>query len=168
MELCRSRLKTVDEIKRKLQANLKRILNVLIQEAKVSVESHFKEEDDSRANIIEKTDRAARDFLFMDLGGVSLIPKSVRDKMKYQTKDVLEFNSKYEADKFANDTMSWSQQRAEKLLSQARLYTEKEISSSQIELLQSLKQETKEILEKARDRLNKAFEVKLCYLPIQN
>ena len=47
------------------------------------------------------------------------------------------------------------------LLSQARLYTEKEISQSQIELLKSLKKDTKDILEKARDRLNKAFDIKL-------
>ena len=165
LELCRSRLKTVDEIKHKLQVNLQKILKQLIEEAKISVESHFKEEDDNRANIIEKTDRVARDIFFMDLGGFSLIPESIRNRMKYQTKNILEFDSKHEADKFANETIIWSKQRAEKLLSQARLYTEKEISEAQIKLLQSLKKDTKDILEKARDRLNQAFDVKLALPP---
>lgn len=165
LELCRSRLKTVDEIKHKLQANLQRILEQLIEEAKISVESHFKEEDDNRANIIEKTNRVARDIFFMDLGGFSLIPESIRNRMKYQTKNILEFDSDREADKFAKETIIWSKQRAEKLLSQARLYTEKEISEAQIKLLQSLKKDTKDILEKARDRLNQAFDVKLALPP---
>ena len=165
LELCRGRLKTVDEIKRKLQSKLHEILDILIKEAKISVESHFKEEDDNRANIVQKTDRAARDFFFMDLGGFSLIPKSIRDRMKYKTKNILEFDREQEADKFANETIAWSKQRAENLLSQARLYTEKEISDSQKELSQSLKQETKDILEKARLRLNKAFDVKLALPP---
>ena len=165
LELCRDRLKTVDEIKNKLQADLQKILEQLIAEAKISLESHFKEEDNNRSSIIEKTDRAARELLFMDLGGFSLIPESIRETLKYHTKDILEFVSEYEAEKFADETIAWSKQRSEKLLSQARLYTEKEITRSQIKLLESLKLETKDILDKARDRLNKAFDVRLALPP---
>ncbi|WP_019504160.1 dynamin family protein [Pleurocapsa sp. PCC 7319] len=165
LELCRSRLKTVDKIKHKLQINLQKILEQLIEEAKISVESHFKEEDDNRANIFERVDRSARNFFFQDIGGDDILPRTVIDKLKYKTKNVLEFHNKYEADQFANETINWSKQRANSLLSQARLYTEKEISESQIELLTSLKKETKDILEKARDRLNKAFDIKLALPP---
>ncbi|MGK7893805.1 MAG: dynamin family protein [Xenococcus sp. (in: cyanobacteria)] len=165
LELCRDRLKTVDEIKHKLQVNLKRILKQLIEEAKISVESHFKEEDDNRANNLEIVDRKVRNFLFQDVGDGDVIPRFIIDNLRYQSKNILEFDSKHEADKFANETIIWSKQRAEKLLSQARLYTEKEISTSQIELLKSLKKDTKDILEKARARLSKAFDVKLALPP---
>ncbi|MGK7893056.1 MAG: dynamin family protein, partial [Xenococcus sp. (in: cyanobacteria)] len=42
LEICRSRLKTVDEIKIKLQNNLNEILKTLVKQAKISIESHFK------------------------------------------------------------------------------------------------------------------------------
>ena len=165
LELCRSRLKTVDEIKIKLQNNLYKILKTLVQEAKISIESHFKEENNSRANIVEKTDRAAREFLFTDLGGINILPKFLIEKMKYQTKKVLEFSSQYEAEKFSNEAISWAKQRANKLLSQARSYTEEEIKISQSELLESLDKETKDILAKARNRLNETFDVELSLPP---
>lgn len=79
--------------------------------------------------------------------------------------DLLEFDSKEKADKFANDTIAWSKQRAENLLSQAKLDTEKEISKSRRKLLQSLEKETKVILEKAHQRLQENFAVKLALPP---
>jgi GTPase Era involved in 16S rRNA processing len=165
LELVRSRLKTVDDIKQKLQANLDNILKQLKQEARVSIESHFKEEDNNRSNILEKIDRGAREKLFQDLGGINILPKSFIDKMKYKAKDILEFDSQYEAEKFANEAIAWAKHRANNLLSQGRKYTEKEIELSQSELITSLAKETKNILENARKRLNKTFDLELSLPP---
>lgn len=165
LELCRSRLETVDKIKSKLQANLENILQQVIKEAKNSVERRFKEEDNNRANYIEKTNRMAREVLFADSGVLSLIPQSIRNTMKYKTKDLLEFNTKEKADKFANYAIAGSKQIAETLLSQAKSYAEKEISKSRRELSQYLEKETKDILEKAHQRLQEIFDVKLALPP---
>ena len=165
LELCRSRLKSVDTIKSKLQANLDNILKQLLEDAKISVETHFKKEEDNRSSALVVYDRKARDFFFQDLGDFNFIPKSIRDRMKYKNKDVLEFDSEEEANKFVNDTIAWSKERAEELLSQAKLYAEKEISISRKELLKSLEKETKEILEKAHQRLQKKFNIELSFPP---
>lgn len=62
LELCRNRLREVEIIKRELHQNLDKILEALKNEAKVSIEDYFVEEDYERGNLVQKVDMKARQF----------------------------------------------------------------------------------------------------------
>ena len=169
LELCRSRLKTVDKIKEKLHDTLKRIFTQLKQESQVSIQDYFEEEDIEQASHIEKIDKKTRKYLFKKRGEKNLLPEFftnfLEKNLGYQAKDSFEFANEYDANKFVKQATSWPKQRAEKMLFEARKYIEAEIKLSQTELGESLRKDTQDILEKARERLKKAFDVELSFPP---
>ena len=76
LDICRSRLKTVDEIKQKLRTNLNKIFLQLKQESQVSIKDYFKEEDYNQANIIQKIHIKATE------GAGNIFPSFVTDPFK--------------------------------------------------------------------------------------
>lgn len=168
LELCHSRLQEVETIKRQLQHNLNKILEALKNEAQVSIEDYFVEEDYERGNVIQKLDIKARKFLLTDIGNSETFPswlnwisKRIKSTLEYKSSGVVEFKSEVEAEDFASQAIAWAKQRAESLLSLVRENTGKEIEKARTGLINFLEKETKPIIERARNRLNEAFNVNL-------
>jgi hypothetical protein len=168
LELCRSRLKEVETIKKQLNQNLNELLKTLKKEAQVSIEDYFVEKDIEHGNLIQKADIKARQIFLTNFGDFELFPKWISQRLKstleYKTSGVLEFKSEIEAEEFANQAIAWAKQRAETLLSSVRENTGKEIEKARTGLINFLEKETKPIIERARNRLNQTFNVDLSLL----
>ena len=168
LELCRSRLKEVETIKIHLHQNLNNILVSLKNQAKVSIEDYFIEEDYERGSVLQKLDIKAREFLLTDIGNFEIFPswlnwisQGVKSTLKYKTLGVVEFKSETAAEEFATQAIAWAKRRAETLLSDVRENTGKEIEKARTGLIDFLEKESKPIIERARTRLNEAFNVDL-------
>ncbi|MDJ0713552.1 MAG: dynamin family protein [Prochloraceae cyanobacterium] len=165
LELCRNRLTEIDNIKQSLQHNLTEILEQLKEEAKVSIEDYFVEEDYDRGNIVEKIDMKAREILLTKISDVELFPKWISQRfkstVKYQTKGVVECHTEEQAQEYANQAVAWAKQRAESLLYSVRKNSESEIKNARTGLTYFLEKETKPILQRATSRLQEAFDVDL-------
>lgn len=169
LELCRNRLREVDKIRTGLQQKLNKILELLKNEAKVSIKDYFAEEDYNRGDLLKKTDIKAREVFLTNLGDFEIFPKwfsrRLKSQLEYKTSGVVEFKSESEAENFAIQAVAWAKQRAESLLSSVRQETEKEIENARTGLTIFLQKETKPIVERARNRLNEAFNINLILPP---
>ncbi|MBW4575902.1 MAG: dynamin family protein [Aphanothece sp. CMT-3BRIN-NPC111] len=165
LELCRGRLKEVDTIKTQLHRNLNDILQTLQKAAKVNIEDYFIKEEKERANRLKKWDIKARELFLTNLGSLEFFPKvisrTIKSQLKFKTSGVFEFNSMVEAEEFANQAVAYAKQRADSLLSKVREQTEKKIEQARQELMIFLEKETQPIIERARTRLNEAFNINL-------
>ncbi|HLP92076.1 MAG TPA: dynamin family protein [Nostocaceae cyanobacterium] len=165
LELCRSRIREVENIRSQLQNNLNEILTDLKKEALVSIEDYFIEEDYARADLMTKMDIKGREIFLTKLGDFEIFPswisQRIRSKLEYKTKGAVEFTSELEAEEFANQAIFWAKQRSESLLSSVRNKTGKEIEQARLGLINFLDKETKPIIERARTRLNEAFNIDL-------
>ncbi|NEQ67185.1 MAG: dynamin family protein [Symploca sp. SIO2D2] len=169
LELCRNRLREVDKIRGGLQHNLNEILELLKNEAKVSIQDYFVEEDYNQADFLKKTDIKMREVFLTNIADFEIFPKwlsrRLKSKLEYKTSGVVELQSEGEAEDFSTQAISWAQQRAESLLSSVRQETGKEIEKARIGLTNFLKKETKPIIARARNRLKEAFDVDLVLPP---
>ncbi|NER99402.1 MAG: dynamin family protein, partial [Symploca sp. SIO1B1] len=169
LELCRNRLREVDKIRGGLQHNLNEILELLKNEAKVSIQDYFVEEDYNQADFLKKTDIKMREVFLTNIADFEIFPKwlsrRLKSKLEYKTSGVVELQSEGEAEDFSTQAISWAQQRAENLLSSVRQETGKEIEKARIGLTNFLKKETKPIIARARNRLKEAFDVDLVLPP---
>jgi GTPase Era involved in 16S rRNA processing len=168
LELCRDRIRTVENIRSNLQNNLNEILGALKKESLVSIEDYFIEKDYESGNVFQKLDIKTRDFLLTDVGNSSDFPswlnwisEGIKSKLKYKSSDELQFGTEVEAEEFANQAIAWAKQRSENILSSVRKKTGKEIEQARSGLINFLEKETKPIIERARTRLNEAFNVDL-------
>lgn len=155
LELCQKRLPKVDNVKKKLQQNLKGILEDLKYEARLSITKNFAEEDYKRSQSTEIYSSET----FQDFWG--WLPKRIRPKLEYKQAGVMSFTSEAEAEKFTAQASDYAKQRAESLLLTVRKNTEREIVKTYTDLRAFLETETAPIIERARNRLNEAFSVKL-------
>jgi hypothetical protein len=149
LELCRNQLVEVDKTKANLHQELNRVLEVLTKEASVSLETFFSEEEYHRSGGFK---RLAMDF------SKALAPPPQGD---YKGTSTVEFASFDEAEKFVTLALSAPKQRAERLLESIRQQVEDIIERSGQKLIADLETETKPIIEKARQRLNEAFNLNL-------
>jgi GTPase Era involved in 16S rRNA processing len=165
LEVCRTKLREVDKRKASLQDNINEILIIFKQKSQVSIEDYFAKEDYARSSAIQKIDIKFRDFFAKSISDVIVFPKwfsqNVNSKIEYKPKEILEFDTEREAERFAEKAVFWAKQRAEKLLSGFRHYTEQEITKARQELIELLEKETKPIIEQARIRLGKKFDIDL-------
>ena len=165
IELCRNRIKKVENIRANLQENLNEILESLKKESQVSIEDYYIAEDYDRGGLIQKIDIDARRIFLTEIGKFELFPKwisqRIKSQLEYKTTGIFEFSSKVEAEEFANQAIAWAKQRSESLLSSVRDITGIEIEKARLGLIDFLDQETKPIIERARTRLNEAFNVDL-------
>ena len=126
LELCKSKLKKVDKIQKKLKNTLDNVLDILTKEAQVSIQDYFGEEKYKRANVAQKLDIKAQELRAMLLKAISGFesfgfPKQLKSGYRtLNTSDIIiECDTKQEADTLANNAMYWAKQRAERMLSSA-------------------------------------------------
>ncbi len=169
LEFCRSRWKEVDSIKVDLRQKLNDILDALKREAKVSLETYFVKEEYSRASSLKKADITVREFFFQDISDFEFFPKWIsqrfKSKLEFKTSSI-EFKTAEAAEEYANQAVAYAQQRLERFLIAAREEATKQVEVSIKNLLILLKEQTQEIIERARIRLNKAFYIDLSPAPI--
>ncbi|MTJ06524.1 MULTISPECIES: dynamin family protein [unclassified Anabaena] len=154
LEDCRQRLQEVDNIKTNLYQQLNKILETLKQKATVSLESSFIEEEYQRADLVKKGGMVATNFF-------NLISKRFNSQIKPTGSGVIEFNSLREAEDFAEQAIAYPKQRIDMLLDDVREQVRKITEKSRLKLTNFLIQETQPIIDRARQRLNEAFEINL-------
>ncbi len=165
LESCRTRLKGIDDIKDKLQQKLEVILQQLKQEATISVEDYFAEEEYERGDLFKKADIKTRGLLLSNLGGFELFPKwiseNIKSELEYKTAGIVSFETELEAEYFAQEAIVWAKQRLESLLLKVRDNAELEIKKASEDLGKFLIQETQPIIARAKNRLQTTFEIEL-------
>jgi hypothetical protein len=85
----------------------------------------------------------------------------MKSALEFKPSGLFEFKTQAEAEEFANQAITYAKQRADSLLSGVRQETAKEIELARTGLSNFLEKETKPIIERARTRLNEAFNVNL-------
>ncbi len=154
LELCRNRPKQVDTIKLKLQDKLNTLLEGLKRNAKFDIEKSFRKEEYERANLVKKAEI-----------GINKLLEILRNK-EYKGSGLIEFQDDQEAENFINSVLVCTKQYIDYWLEYARQQATLEVSASCLNLLTVLQTQTEEIIERARTRLNEAFDVKLSPPPI--
>ncbi|ERT08066.1 50S ribosome-binding GTPase family protein [Lyngbya aestuarii BL J] len=155
LEECRNKLRNFDSKRTKLESKLNQILKQLKKEAKVSLENFFLEEDYERGNVIKK----AR--IGIDKFSKRIPIQLIQSALEYKASGMVEFKTEPEAQYFSEQAVAWSRQRAEVIMSSVRKDAEQEVKQARTELTKSLEKETKPIIEKAKKRLNKTFDIDL-------
>jgi len=165
LELCHGHLKEVETIKIQLRQDLNKILEELKNAAQVNLETFFAQEEYQRANRLKQKDIEARQWLLTPLGDFEFFPdwisKRFKSALEFKSSGVFEFSSAPEAEEFANQAVAYAKQRAESLLLGVREETGRKIEQARTKLIDLLDKETKPIIERARTRLNQAFQVNL-------
>ncbi|MFQ4142409.1 dynamin family protein [Chlorogloeopsis sp. ULAP02] len=125
--------------------------------------------------LIEQLDIAFRKLLLENIAipivdGLEIFPKSISHLLRYKValrnRNELEFKTKQEAEDFAEQLVVEAKQIVEILLEKTIKEIEAEIHSSQKKLHDSLRNNTKGVIENARKRLNQAFSIELCLPPL--
>ena len=165
LESCRDRLSAMADIKIQLQQSLQKILEQLKAEAVIDVESFFIGEEYQQADAIKKADIDARKLLLSNLGDFELFPKWVSNNIKagleYKTSGTISFKTESEAESFTRKSLFKAKKRLEQLILQTSQDIEVEIKQTRKELESCLVEETSNIVERAKNRLQTAFEIKL-------
>ena len=165
LESCRDRLSTIADIKIKLQQNLQVLLEKLKTEAAIDVENFFVGEEYEQADVIKKADIHARNLLLSNLGDFELFPKWVSDNIKagieYKTAGIVSFKTELEAECFTQEAIGRAKKRLEELILKVSEDIEIEVKQARKDLEIFLIQETKGIIERAKNRLQTAFEIEL-------
>ena len=165
LESSRDRLSSITDIKVRLQQNLQTLLGQLKEKAAFDVESFFVQEEYARANALEKADINARNLLLSNIGDFELLPKWVSDNLKagieYKTSGIVSFKTELEAEYFTQEAVAKAKQRLEELILQISQDVDTEVKQAKEELEKFLVSETSGIIERAKNRLQTAFEIEL-------
>jgi GTPase Era involved in 16S rRNA processing len=102
LELCRTQLREVDKIKTHLHNELNRILEVLKEQATVSIETFFSEEEYQRSGVFKKVAM-----------GIGNILRTLELRGTYKRTGIIEFGSFDDAEQFAILAITYPKQRAE-------------------------------------------------------
>ena len=168
LQSCRDRLSTMADIKIKLQQNLHKILEQLKTEAIVDVENFFAGEEYHQADAIKKADINARNLLLSNLNDFELFPKWVSDNIRagveYKASGTISFKTESEAENFTQKSIKRAKKHLEELILKASQEIEVEVKQAREDLEKLLIDETGEIIERAKNRLQTAFEIEL-HLP---
>lgn len=163
LELGRDRLKAVEHIQAELQENLEQILASLKQTAQVRIEDYFIE--DKYASQLQDLPLTTKELFLKPLADFEDFPQWISPRitanLTYKSFGKFEFNTQQEAEEFAEQSVAWSKQRAEVLLTSVCQAAEKDIEQAWAKLTYFLVEETTPILEQARSRLQKAFRIEL-------
>lgn len=168
LKSCRDRLSSMADIKIKLQQNLQKILEQLKTEAVIDVENFFAGEEYHQADSIKKADINARNLLLSNLGDFELFPQwvsdNIRTNVEYKTSGTISFKTEAEAEAFAQKSLLKAKKHLEELILKVSKDIEVEIKQARKDMEKFLIEETKEIIKRAKDRLQTIFEIKL-HLP---
>ncbi|MGD1921284.1 MAG: dynamin family protein [Pleurocapsa sp.] len=165
---CRDRLSTMADIKIKLQQNLQKILERLKSEAVIDVENFFAGEEYQQADAIKKADINARNLLLSNLNDFELFPKwvsdNIRTSIEYKASGTIPFKTEAEAEVFTQKSVARAKKHLEELILKVSEDIEIEIKQAREDLEKFLIDETTEIIERAKNRLQTTFEIEL-HLP---
>lgn len=169
LEACRNRLRQIDKIRIGVKQTLTQILEVFKKEARVSINDYFIGEKYERSDLLQKADIKMREIFLKNLTSFEIFPewvsKNIRATVEYKTAGVFEFANQNQAEEFAKQAVLWAEQRTEKLLKNFRKETEQEIEKARVLLTAFLKKETQPIIERAKKRLEQAFNIQLVLAP---
>ncbi|MGI0479484.1 dynamin family protein [Geminocystis sp. CENA526] len=152
LDLCRTKLQEVDKIKENLEKQLNRILNNLKKDALVKIEIFYNKEEDNQVDEQEKGEKNIFSWLMKQI-------KEKIDSEKKQT--ILEFETEEKAQQFIDNAITFGKQRTEYHLHKVRQDIQVIIEKKRNELAKSVEKEAKPIIEKAKQRLKKTFDVDL-------
>ena len=144
LELCRTRLQSVDQIKTQLYHSLNNIFEDFKKEAKVSLATYS----------TEASADSGSDF-------INWIAQTLDITVDLNERGIIEFKTLVDAERFADIAVAYPQDRANLLLENIRSKVSQQIEQARQELTYLLELETKPIIESARDRLNQSLNVDL-------
>jgi hypothetical protein len=150
LEVCRTQLIEVDKIKTHVHNELNRILEVFQEQATVSIETFFIEEEYQLSGVSKKLGMV-----------IAKILNSLELRGTYKTTGIIEFGSFDDAEKFATFARYYPKQKAESLLNDVRQQVENIIEQSHQKLIAELSSKTKPIIELVRKRCQEAFNLNL-------
>lgn len=161
---CRNRLKEVDKVKKNLEEKFDKDLSKFKQEAKTSIENFFKVKDYEQGDIPQKINIGVRELFSKTIRNINSLFPNFPDLVKnveYKTSGEIKFSSKSEAEEFSKQATRLAKETVESLLKEVRHSTEEEVKKARLGLIDYLKKETHEIINKARERLNEEFQINL-------
>lgn len=153
LNICHTQIKDVNRVKTNLHETLDLTLTKLQEEARVSLATYWDEKEYKRADFLGKRGIEARNF-------ANWVQKNLGAEVG-RGKSVIEFKDKSKADEFAYQSINFAKQRIHSLLEATRYKVQSQVESARRELIDQLEVETRPIIEKARQRLNEAFDVNL-------
>jgi len=156
IEECRNRLQEVNRIKANLHEQLEKILETIQQKAQDSLQEYFAEEEYQRADIIKKGGMASQNFFKWVSKKFNLV------EINSKSSGLIEFQSMREAEHFGEQAIASAKSNViEPLLEDVRKQAKKIIEQARQDITKSLDTETQPIIERACQRLNDKFNVKL-------
>lgn len=162
---CRNRLQEINTIRENLENNLNLLLLELKNNARMSLEEYFIEEEYERGNLVQKLDIRARDFFLKNVGSFEIFPKwisrRIKSQVEFKSSGIFEFSNEAEAENFANQAVAYSKERAEYILLGIREQAQVEIAQARSSIINFVDTQTKPIIKNAQQRLNEAFNVDL-------
>ena len=165
LQSCRDRLSSIAEIKIHLQQNLNHLLEQLKTEAAFNVQSFFADEEYEQADVVKKADIQARNLLLSNIGDFQLFPQWVSDNIRagieFKTSGTVSFKTELEAEFFTQEAIDRAKQRLQDLILKISEDIEVEVKQAREKIEKLLIEETKEIIERARERLQTNFEIQL-------
>jgi GTPase SAR1 family protein len=164
------------ELNRRLKVTLKRLKD----QSEKALQKYFLEEISQKLNQFQKLDVQGRKVLLKQINipiltGLieaveSIFPESLSQLLKYEVAllglNQVKFKTKSEAEAFAEQLCSEAKQILERLMRNYFDDIENQIQEVQVDLNNLFKQKTRENIERACNRLNKAFDLDLKLPPI--
>ncbi|MBE9227999.1 dynamin family protein [Phormidium sp. LEGE 05292] len=155
IENCRHSLQEIEQLKIDLQEKLNKILENLQQEGKLSVETYLLQDDRQVADFVEKGGSTGRVFA----NWISQQKQEVATESKRLS--AMEFNTLREAEEFAALAVAYAKRRVDLLLEKVQENTGQIIDEARQEMMKFLDEQTRPIIDRARERLNENFHLNL-------
>ncbi|MFB2937494.1 dynamin family protein [Aerosakkonemataceae cyanobacterium BLCC-F154] len=155
IENCRHSLQEIEQLKIDLQEELNKILESLQQEGKLSVETYLLQDDRQVADFVEKGGTTGRIFA----NWISQQKQEVATESKRLSS--MEFTTLREAEEFAALAVAYAKRRVDLLLEKVQENTGQVIDEARQKMMNFLDEQTRPIIDRARERLNENFHLNL-------
>jgi GTPase Era involved in 16S rRNA processing len=184
LESCLHEIKlTIKKQKNSLNKKLDSIFNDLIRDTETAIQNYFldgilesfkkSKNSNNPLDSISELDIKIRKFFVqkVHIPGLSeIFPESLSRILKYQVglsgRNELEFKTKHEAEDFTEQVIAEANKIVENLLNKSLKEIEIEIQADQQDVNSFLQKGTRIIIENARNRLNRAFDIELELPPL--
>lgn len=150
LNVCYTKINNGNRTKADLHQKLSKLLARLQENAQVSLELYWDQQEYQRADFIGKRGIEAKNFVnwFGEKFGIKV----------EKNRSVIEFQTESKAEEFSSQAIHFATQRMSGLIEQTRDKAEQQIKATCQELINQLIAETKPIIERARQRLNESFD----------
>jgi len=154
IENCRNSLQEIEHIKSHLHDQLNNILEEVKKAGKMSLETYVAQEDPQLTELVQRGGAGARAFAKWLSQQKQVTPES-----KLLTS--MEFTTLREAEEFAELAVAYAKKRVDFLLLKVGESTAQVIDQARQNMMAFLNEQTKPIIERARERLNENFNMNL-------